>query len=1018
MQIANSVAKGERAPGPWPSAGSCIKGARESDTHRRDPLFSTRCSQEPGPEVDIPISYSSPLSNSTFLDFNSWNTNLTQLPTGQNATNIKMNVALVLDRANDASKLLSSDWATRATAIADQATIWSTYGADKTQYADTMSALKSLGFNPLNESTLNLSPAAGAAPPQYITTEASRTIWVSVDETSFQTLFNTRLKTGDGYTFWEGSLSLPTTLSSVKGLWFDYTFAAVAAATGTGTLVTPSQGYQSPGNASTAPSTQAPQTLAQTYYKFPLGSAVPTGPIGLIEPGVGTALPNVSLSPNTTPPEFVKALDTYRQSVGLPGGVSVTSVSPGGESYPTPSSATAFNPAGERSLDFGVVTSVAPNSPLIAYAGSGTASNAQANPYTAYQGAFWDTINKPEVITSSFSLGAMVAKDSPFLFAARELFKDAALRGITVFNDNGDRGSGASFANGQTNVNTAHSSPFAVMVGGTSVSSLPVAEADATLSQIVTGALDKNLAIVWQLIAGGLNQLPQSGGLSTALLVETVWNQYYVNGNLIENRKNGTGFNHNNTASSGVDASQAIPDYQKAFGLTPTESDTGHATGRGTPDVAANAGSNLFYLTPAPAMKSNMSADGTSAATPLWAALAAQINAIFHDQGLPKLGYMNDLLYIAAAIAPGSFNDITIGNSTSSYVNGGSFQTQNSAGTGLTNITPTGFGYDAGDGYDLVTGLGTPNGTLLARTLTWIAHEQVSFSKTPKLLDAVGTTGWKSAADQALIIQAGYAGVTGIDLTVGNETHDWDAGGKMSYAWTARMAQQALQSDFDPTLVRMYDKHSQGNAWSVHAGFGESIGVTANGAAGTAYQVGLTSAFGMADFLASDGTVHLARAVAIAETVGAQSDQTAIVRMRQAGQNDLSVTLYRVDDANGHIAGLAPGAPGYAAAAEANAYHFLDGEMAMRGPGYGGFKQAEIAGVNARDLVAMKLTNHTTGATYWAFQEANGDRVQHLWNYGANTWGWEDTHGGGDRDYNDLVVQIDFTSAAGHGWLA
>jgi hypothetical protein len=41
----------------------------------------------------------------------------------------------------------------------------------------------------------------------------------------------------------------------------------------------------------------------------------------------------------------------------------------------------------------------------------------------------------------------------------------------------------------------------------------------------------------------------------------------------------------------------------------------------------------------------------------------------------------------------------------------------------------------------------------------------------------------------------------------------------------------------------------------------------------------------------------------------------------------------------------------------------------------------------------------------------------HLWNYGLNTWGWEDTYGGGDHDYNDLIVQIDFTSAsATAGW--
>ena len=72
-------------------------------------------------------------------------------------------------------------------------------------------------------------------------------------------------------------------------------------------------------------------------------------------------------------------------------------------------------------------------------------------------------------------------------------------------------------------------------------------------------------------------------------------------------------------------------------------------------------------------------------------------------------------------------------------------------------------------------------------------------------------------------------------------------------------------------------------------------------------------------------------------------------------------------------------------------------------------------------FVAMSLTNQSSGATYWAFSQANeqvgGQSVAHLWNYGLNTWGWEDTKGGGDHDFNDLVVQLDFTSASGHGWL-
>ena len=70
---------------------------------------------------------------------------------------------------------------------------------------------------------------------------------------------------------------------------------------------------------------------------------------------------------------------------------------------------------------------------------------------------------------------------------------------------------------------------------------------------------------------------------------------------------------------------------------------------------------------------------GTSAAAPLWAALMSQIKAIFADQKLPRLGYMNDLLYTAAVIAPAAFNDVTIGNNTSSSVLGGDYYTRRTA---------------------------------------------------------------------------------------------------------------------------------------------------------------------------------------------------------------------------------------------------------------------------------------------------------------------------------------------------
>ena len=73
--------------------------------------------------------------------------------------------------------------------------------------------------------------------------------------------------------------------------------------------------------------------------------------------------------------------------------------------------------------------------------------------------------------------------------------------------------------------------------------------------------------------------------------------------------------------------------------------------------------------------------------------------------------------------------------------------------------------------------------------------------------------------------------------------------------------------------------------------------------------------------------------------------------------------------------------------------------------------------MNSGDMIAMQLTNQSSGDTFFAFGQANGDNTAHLFNYGTNTWGWEDTRGGGDYDFNDLIVQLDFTSTYGNGWL-
>lgn len=71
---------------------------------------------------------------------------------------------------------------------------------------------------------------------------------------------------------------------------------------------------------------------------------------------------------------------------------------------------------------------------------------------------------------------------------------------------------------------------------------------------------------------------------------------------------------------------------------------------------------------------------GTNWSAPVWAGFCALINEARHKAGKPPLGFLNPRLYPPAGSA--SFRDITSGS------NGA---------------------FDAGPGYDMVTGLGVPN---------------------------------------------------------------------------------------------------------------------------------------------------------------------------------------------------------------------------------------------------------------------------------------------------------------------
>jgi pimeloyl-ACP methyl ester carboxylesterase len=125
-----------------------------------------------------------------------------------------------------------------------------------------------------------------------------------------------------------------------------------------------------------------------------------------------------------------------------------------------------------------------------------------------------------------------------------------------------------------------------------------------------------------------------------------------------------------------------------------------------------------------------------------------------------------------------------------------------------------------------------------------------------------------------------------------------------------------------------------------------------------------------------------------------------------------SIGLYRVDNEAGGIDTLNPSDAGYAAAALRRAVLTLNKtqttatQQISGGALYGTFM---VANGTVQDFLTTNATN-AGGANvphaYFNYVGANPDGVDHVRLLGDNKFGFEDFLGGGDRDYNDTVVQF------------
>lgn len=189
----------------------------------------------------------------------------------------------------------------------------------------------------------------------------------------------------------------------------------------------------------------------------------------------------------------------------------------------------------------------------------------------------------------------------------------------------------------------------------------------------------------------------------------------------------------------GVSRVFSMPGFQVKFGLGSS------ASAREVPDVSAAAdpatGYAIYCATAACYSIGWLSVGGTSAAAPLWAGIVADANDYLHQLGKTRLGSATGMIYgIAGSNQPyAAFHDVQVGSNLYYY---------------------------AGPGYDLATGLGSPDGWNFARDAA--AASPVSLSTGLVNFGPV-TTGTASAQEsvvftndqsQAITLPAGGLGGT------------------------------------------------------------------------------------------------------------------------------------------------------------------------------------------------------------------------------------------------------------------
>jgi subtilase family serine protease len=354
--------------------------------------------------------------------------------------------------------------------------------------------------------------------------------------------------------------------------------------------------------------------------------------------------------------------------------------------------------SGEAALDIDQVIGLAPKINLLVYQGPN--SNNGTGPYNTYA-AIADQ-DKASVVSTSWG---NCEPEETLAQAQSEatVFEQMAVQGQTLVAAAGDSGSVDCWIGG---------------AGGDSNNSLEVD--DPAGQPFVTGVGGTSLELGVFNIGGNGNQTYPTRNPN-----ETVWNNSYPGLQYAATWGIAPG-----AGGGGISSFWQMPAYQSVAATTApwlnvtnsasSATNCGAATGgycRELPDVSADADPMDGYMTywngngggGSGALSGWQSIGGTSASTPLWAAVFALAEASRACAG-NLIGFANPALYALASSSQGAystyFNDVT--NDAINQAGDDNDLTASGNNAGL---------YAAGTGYDMATGLGTPNVANLAPAL-------------------------------------------------------------------------------------------------------------------------------------------------------------------------------------------------------------------------------------------------------------------------------------------------------------